>query len=77
MMPFIAVLLLMVLICEYAAGRNRESGVRVLVALAADVAIWALLYIYSGPESTTGRLSGAGYGRVACAGAGAVFDFWC
>ena len=25
---------------------------RVLVALAADVAIWALIYIYSSPEST-------------------------
>ncbi len=42
----------MMLIGEYAAGRNRESGVRVLLALAADVAIWALLYIYSSPEST-------------------------
>ena len=50
-LPFIAVLLLMVLISEYAAGRDRESGVRVLVVLAADAAIWALLYIYSGPES--------------------------
>jgi hypothetical protein len=52
LLAFIAVLLLMVLIGEYAAGRNRESGVRVLVALAADAAVWALLYIYSSPEST-------------------------
>ncbi len=50
--PFIAVLLLMVLIGEYGAGRARETGVRVLVAMAADVAIWALIYIYSSPEST-------------------------
>ena len=50
--PFIAVLLLMVLICEYGAGRALETGVRVLVALAADVAIWALIYIYSSPQST-------------------------
>lgn len=50
--PFIAVLLLMVLIGEYGAARERETGVRVLVALAADVAIWALIYIYSSPEST-------------------------
>jgi hypothetical protein len=49
--PFIAVLLLMVLICECGAGRNRETGVRVLVALAADVAIWALIYIYSSPQT--------------------------
>src|SRR5579859_3574007 len=34
MMPFIAVLLLMVLIGEFAAGRDHESGARVLVALA-------------------------------------------
>jgi hypothetical protein len=52
MAPFIAVLLLMVLIGEYGAGRNHESGVRVLVALAADASIWALLYVYSSPEST-------------------------
>jgi hypothetical protein len=50
--PFIAVLLLMVLICEYGAGRALETGVRVLVALAADVVIWALIYIYSSPQST-------------------------
>jgi hypothetical protein len=50
--PFIAVLLLMVFIGEYGAGRDRETGLRVLVALAADVAIWALIYIYSSPAST-------------------------
>jgi hypothetical protein len=52
MLPFIAVLLLMVLIGEYGAWRDHEAGVRVLVGLAADVAIWALLYIYSSAEST-------------------------
>jgi hypothetical protein len=52
MTPFIAVLLVMVLICEWAAALERESGVRVLVALAADVAIWAQIYIYSGAETT-------------------------
>jgi len=50
-LPFIAVLLLMMLINEYAASRDRESGVRVLVALAADAAIWALFYIYSSPKA--------------------------
>jgi hypothetical protein len=50
--PFIAVLLVMVLISEYGAGRNRETGVRVMVALAADVAIWAVIYIYASPQST-------------------------
>ncbi len=50
--PFIGVLLVMVLIGEYGALRGRESGVRVLVSLAADAAIWALIFIYSSPEST-------------------------
>ena len=52
--PFIAALLLMVLLCEYAAGRNHGLGVRLLAAAAADVAIWALIFIYSSPESTRG-----------------------
>jgi hypothetical protein len=52
--PFIAALLVMVILCEYAAGRNRGLGVRLLVAAAADVAIWALIFIYSSPENTRG-----------------------
>jgi hypothetical protein len=52
MAPFIAALLLMALICEYAAGRDRELGVRPLVALAADLGVWAQIYIYSSPPST-------------------------
>ncbi|MGD0520887.1 MAG: hypothetical protein ABSA48_06490 [Terracidiphilus sp.] len=52
MAPFIAALLLMVLICEYAAGRDRELSVRPLVALAADLGVWAQIYIYSSPPST-------------------------
>ena len=50
--PFIAALLLMVLICEYAAERNHELTVRPLVAAAADLAIWALIFIYAGPQSS-------------------------
>jgi hypothetical protein len=50
--PFLAALLLMVLICEYAAGRNRELGVRPVVALAADLGVWALIYIYASPVET-------------------------
>jgi hypothetical protein len=50
--PFIAALLLMVLLCEYAAGRSRELGVRPLVALAADLSVWALIYIYASSPST-------------------------
>jgi hypothetical protein len=51
-LPFVAVLLLMVLLCEYAAARNHGLGVRFLVAAAADVAIWALIFIYSSAQST-------------------------
>jgi hypothetical protein len=50
--PFIAALLLMVLLCEYAAGRSRELGVRSLVALAADLSVWALIYIYASSPDT-------------------------
>ncbi|HUY81860.1 MAG TPA: hypothetical protein VMU92_09065, partial [Acidobacteriaceae bacterium] len=52
MEPFVVVLLLMVLICEYAAGLGRELGVRSLVAMAADLAIWVLLYVYISPQET-------------------------
>jgi hypothetical protein len=52
MTPFIGVLLVMVLISEYGAVRGRESGVRVVVSLAADAVIWALIFIYSSAAST-------------------------
>ncbi len=52
MAPFIATLLLLVLLNEYAAGRNRELGVRALVALFADLGVWALIYVYSSPPAT-------------------------
>ncbi len=51
MTPFISSLLLMVLICEYAAGRSRGQSVRLLVLAVADAAICAQIFIYSGPES--------------------------
>lgn len=51
MIPFIGVLLMMVLIHEYEAARGAAGGVRIVVSLVADVAIWALIYIYSGRQS--------------------------
>ncbi|MGP8268789.1 MAG: hypothetical protein ACLQLH_01870 [Terracidiphilus sp.] len=57
---FIAVLLLMALICEYAAGRNRELGVRPVVALAADLSVWALIYIYASSVDTRPDYPGIG-----------------
>lgn len=51
MAPFIATLLLMVLICEYAIAHDRGRAIRPLVAAVADVAVWALIFVYSGPPS--------------------------
>jgi len=52
MIPFITVLLLMVLIGEWRALRGRDNGVRVVVWMAVDAALSALIFIYSSPEST-------------------------
>jgi hypothetical protein len=50
--PFLATLLLMVALNEFASLRNRAVGVRALVSVAADLDIWTLIYIYSSPQST-------------------------
>jgi hypothetical protein len=50
MQPFLAVLLLMALLTEAAACRNRWLSVRPIVATSADIAAWILLYIYSSPD---------------------------
>ncbi len=50
--PFIATLLLMVALIEYASIRKHGLSVRSLVAFAADVSIWALIFIYSSPQDT-------------------------
>ena len=50
--PFIATLLLMAVLCEYVSLRIRSLGVRSLVAAAADLGIWGLIFIYSSPQST-------------------------
>jgi hypothetical protein len=49
--PFIATLLLMVALFEYASIRRQAPSVRSLVAFAADVSIWALMFIYSSPQN--------------------------
>jgi hypothetical protein len=51
LLPFIATLLWMAFLSEYAAARNHHQSVRFLPAMAADAAIWAMLFIYSGPAS--------------------------
>lgn len=50
MIPFIFTLLLMVMVSEFGVARGRESGVRILVSLAADAAVWALIFIYTSQE---------------------------
>lgn len=60
--PFIAALLLMALICEYAAEHNHEMSLRPLVAVAADLGVWALIFIYTGPQ-----MARAGYPELATA----------
>ena len=52
MVPFIAALLLMVLVCEFANVRLRTQPIRPLVAALTDVAIWALIFVYSSALST-------------------------
>ncbi|MGD0646855.1 MAG: hypothetical protein ABR971_02600 [Acidobacteriaceae bacterium] len=52
MLPFLAVLLLMALLSEIASSRNRWMNVRPIVAIAADIAVWALLYVYSNPGTS-------------------------
>ncbi len=50
LVPFVSALLFMALVSEAAAGFNHCLRLRPLVAAAADLAIWILLYIYSRPE---------------------------
>jgi hypothetical protein len=49
--PFAVTLLLMVLLCEFAALRHPSFSARPLVAAAADIEIWALVFIYAGPQA--------------------------
>src|SRR5208282_4155526 len=50
LVPFVSALLLMALASEAAAGFNHWVRLRPLVAAAADIGTWILLYIYSRPD---------------------------
>jgi hypothetical protein len=50
-LPFIAVLLLAAALCEYRSAAGTGRSARMIVALAADAAVWLLIYIYSSPQS--------------------------
>jgi hypothetical protein len=54
MAPFVVALLLMAVVSEFAAERHHGLNARPLVAAAADLAIWALLFIYASPQATRG-----------------------
>jgi hypothetical protein len=49
--PFIAALLMMVLLCEFAVVCERGAGIRLIVAALTDAAIWVLIFIYAGPAN--------------------------
>jgi hypothetical protein len=71
--PFIAAILLMVLICEVSAGLKHAVSLRPFVAAAADLAIWALIFIYSGPQ--TARVEYPPLGTAAVLAPGCVLFF--
>jgi len=56
-LPFIAVLLLLVLLCEFARKGQRLAIIRGLLALAADLGVWMLIYIYRGPHADYPEIS--------------------
>lgn len=49
-LPFAVVLLVLAAACEFIPGIDRVPEVRALVALAADAAIWILIYVYFAPQ---------------------------
>lgn len=51
MMPFIVVLLILTGICEFVPALDRKIDIRAVVALAADAAIWVLIFIYFSPQN--------------------------
>jgi hypothetical protein len=53
-LPFVSVLLGMAALSEAASIRNRWLSLRPVIAAAADIATWALLYIYTSPDTSRG-----------------------
>jgi hypothetical protein len=68
MLPFIWVLLLMAVLSEFAASRERWLSVRPLVAAAADLAVWALIFIYTSPDSSRADYSNLGIASLLAPG---------
>jgi hypothetical protein len=53
-LPFVVVLLVLTALCEFIPGLVRLPEIGALMALAADVAIWILIYIYYAPQGASG-----------------------
>jgi len=64
LVSFISALLVMALASEAAADRKRWPRLRFLVAPAADLAVWILIYIYSLPESTRSEYAAVASARL-------------
>ena len=52
LLPFLAVLLLLTALDEFATLRSHPVRARLPVAIAADIGLWALIYIYMGDPAT-------------------------
>ena len=52
LLPFVMVLLVLAAVCEFVPGCDRVPEVAALVALAADAAIWVLIYVYFTGQNT-------------------------
>jgi hypothetical protein len=57
MIAFLALLLLMVAVCEYRCIRSGVQGTRMIVAAIADCAVWFLIVVYRNPPSMRGDYS--------------------
>jgi hypothetical protein len=53
-LPFVVVLLFLTALCEFAPELDRLPAIGALIALAADVAIWILIYVYYAPLGASG-----------------------
>lgn len=56
-MPFLLALLGMVLVGQYLGLRQRAQAVAALVAIAADVAVWILIYLNSSPQNAAAGIT--------------------
>jgi hypothetical protein len=68
LMPFLLSLLFMVLVSELAKFRDRGHSIRLPVAALADVAVGALIFIYSGPQNTRADYPILGTGALTAPG---------